>query len=94
MLVTWDGRAGNCWTCTAAARRSVTLFDDWFEAGNPLIDAEGQPAAILKTYWVATNSCVRQHEALRGVVRSLAASDRYMASALAQLDREAGELKR
>jgi len=83
----WAGRETLDLYCRSKAK--LQAIDDWFEAGNPLINAEGQPAAILKTYWVAANSCVRQLEALRGVVRSLAAEDRDMASALAQLDREA-----
>ena len=86
--LTWAGRETLDLYCRSKSK--ITAIDTWLET-NPMIDAAGRPAAVLKVYFVAMNASQRHLEALRGIVRSLAEQDRDMASALAAIDAETRE---
>ncbi|HWQ23893.1 MAG TPA: hypothetical protein VNK94_07305 [Gaiellaceae bacterium] len=71
----------------ARNRAKLIAIDRWLET-NPMIDEEGQPAAVLKVYWLAHNAAMRALAELRGCVADLRREDLDIASALAALDRE------
>lgn len=89
--LTWAGREVLDTYCRAKAK--VLAVDLWLET-HPMITSDGEPAAVLKIYFVALNASVRALETLRGIVGSMRAEDCDLAAALAELDRDAGELKR
>ncbi len=83
--LSWAGREVLDTYCRAKAK--VVAVDRWLET-HPMIAPNGEPAAVLKVYFVALNASVRALETLRGIVGALRAEDHDMAKALAALDHE------
>ena len=81
----WAGRELLDVYCCARAK--VTAIDTWLET-NPLIDASGNVAPVMKVYLAALNTSVRTLEALRGVMAEMARQDATFDRALSALAAE------
>ena len=68
----WSGRELLDVYC--CARSKTAAIDTWLET-NPLIDASGNVAPVMRVYLAALNTSVRTLEALRGVVAEMAKED-------------------
>lgn len=68
----WAGRELLDIYCCSRAK--ITAVDEWLVT-NPLIDASGNVAPVMKVYIAALNTSVRTLEALRGVIASMARED-------------------
>ena len=83
--LSWGGRELLDIYCCARAK--ITAVDAWLET-NPMIDAQGNPAPVLKFYIAALNTSVRTLEALRNVVAEMAREDARFDKALSALAAE------
>lgn len=83
--LTWGGRELLDVYCRAKAK--VSAIDAWLEV-NPVVDGEGNPAPVLKVYFVALNSSVRTLAELRNVVAAMAREDQRFDRALTALAAE------
>jgi hypothetical protein len=83
--LSWSGRELLEAYCCSKAK--VVAIDQWLEV-NPLIDASGNPAPVMRLYIAALNTSVRTLEALRGVIASMAREDARFDKALQALAAE------
>jgi hypothetical protein len=83
--LSWSGRELLDVYC--CARSKITAIDTWLET-NPLIDASGNVAPVMRVYLAALNTSVRTLEALRGVVAEMAREDQRFDKALQTLAAE------
>jgi hypothetical protein len=74
------------------AKAKVVAIDEWLEA-QPMIDGDGNPAAVLKVYFVALNSSTRTLDALRNTIEQLAREDERFDAALAALTSEGARIR-
>lgn len=81
----WAGRELLETYCCAKSK--IAAVDTWLET-NPLIDAAGNPAPVMRLYIAALNTSVRTLEALRGVLAQQAREDVRFDRALQALSAE------
>jgi hypothetical protein len=86
----WHGRELVHVYCACQAK--ITCVDQWL-AENPMIDAAGNPAPVLKFYIAALNTSVRTLEALRGVLAQMAKEDARFDKALSSLAAEGARIR-
>src|SRR5262245_50013883 len=83
--LSWAGRELLDIYCCSRAK--VTAIDEWLTV-NPLIDASGNVAPVMKVYISALNTSVRTLEALRSVLASMAREDARFDKAIQALAAE------
>lgn len=86
----WAGRELLDVYCCGRAK--VTAIDTWLET-NPLIDASGNVAPVMKVYLAALNTSVRTLEALRSLVAEMAREDQRFDKALSTLAAEGRKVR-